>query len=276
MSSTDPSADPGMPTYPKSPFRVPGQPDPAYKAMDGLLIPDEMIPELKARANTGTGGESDTLSITMIDMDPPRQFALRMPTATEFIAYFDQAADAATGGDPSMQYAALWCVYPSRAELAACRKAMWLLPNRLCDDVERIVGAAKPEIFPLTRTTTNEELAEHGIPEDIARSLLSAHPGKGQLKIVRVTVSPDGADEPETFSFVMRPLGNSTGQLVKGFQGKAKYSAIRSALGAAMAYPIGAKKDELFKQYVGLPSIHVLQLMLTMGGSDAKGVAKKA
>lgn len=243
---------------------------------DGLLITEDMIPELKARAATGTAGASDALSITTVDMDPPRDFALRMPTNAEFIAYFDQAADAAAGGDPSMQYAALWCVYPSRMELASCRKAMYLLPNRLCDEVERIVGSAKPEVFALTRTTTSEELTEHDIPDDIAKSLLSANPGKGQLKIVRVTVSPEGADEPERFSFVLKPLANATGQLVKGFQGKAKYSAIRSALGAAMAYPIGAKKDELFATYVGLPSIHVLQLMLEMGGSNTKVVGKKA
>jgi hypothetical protein len=208
-------------------------------------------------------------------MEPPRQVAMRMPTDSEFIGYFDAAADSANGGDPSMQYASLWCMYPSRAALATYRKAMYLLPNKLCDAVERAVGADKPQVYTLNTNTSPEELAEHNIPGDIARSLLSAYPAKGAIKIARITVSPEGAEEPESFSIVLKPLGNATAALQKGFQGKAKYSAIRSALGAAIVHPIGATKEDLFRRYVGLPSIHLLAVMLEMGGSSTRTVAKK-
>ncbi len=241
---------------------------------DTLFVSDELIPTLKAKAAAESGGCSDVIIATIDELEPARQFALRMPSVGEYTAYYDAACDPANA-DATGQAAILWCIWPSRQKLTAARKGMYLLPNRLCDKVERALGSGKPESFALTKDTDPDTLAEHGIPEDIARGLLTSYKAPNALRINRITVSQDDAEEVESFSFVTRPLGPSTQQLTRGWQSKAKYNAVKTALGHAIVWPIGVDKDALFINYPGLPSPHMLSIMFEQGGSDARISAKK-
>lgn len=239
-----------------------------------LFVSDELIPTLKAKAAAESGGNADVIIATIDGLEPARDFALRMPRMDEYTAYYDAACDA-TNADATAQAAILWCIWPSRAKLTAARKSMHLLPNRLCDYVERAVGSGKPESIALTKDTDDETLAEHGIPKDIAAGLLTTYKAPNALRINRITVSQENADEIESFSFVTRPLGPSTAQLTRGWQTKAKYNAVKTALGHAIVWPLGIEKDALFTKYPGLPSPHMLGIMFEQGGSDARISAKK-
>jgi hypothetical protein len=155
---------------------------------------------------------------------------------------------------------------------------MYLLPNRLVDYVERAVGGQpKPEVTVLSENTDADTLREHGIPEDVAASLLKQYPAKGALRIVRVTVSPEDADaeETETISYVLRPLGPATQQLIKGWRTKAKYTAVRSAMNTAMAWPAGQAKDDLFRRYFGIVGVAAFGVMTEQGGTTSRITAKK-
>jgi hypothetical protein len=254
-----------------TPYRTHLKPE----AGDELFVTEELIPTLKAKAAIASGGNADVIIATIDGLDPAREFALRMPTVAEYTAYYDAACDS-NNADATGQAAFLWTIWPSKAALASARKQMYLLPNRLCDKVERAVGSGKPETFPLTAETDADTLAEHGIPEDIARSLISGNRAPGALRICRITVSQDDAEEVETFSIVTRPLGPSTAQLLRGWQTKAKYNAVKTALGHAIVWPQGSiEKEALFTKYVGLPSPHMFQIMFEQGGSDARISAKK-
>ena len=243
--------------------------------IDTLFVTDDIIPTLKAKAAADSGGNPDLLIATIGELDPVRDFVLRMPSVNEYTAYYDAACDI-NNADANAQAAILWCIWPSRTKLTAARKAMYLLPNRLCEYVERAVGGNKPEFIRLDANTDVSTLEEHGIPEDVVKGLLTTYKALNALRIGRVTVSPEGAEETETFSFVLRPLGPSTTQLVRGFHTKAKYNAIKTALNHAMAWPTGPEKEALLAKYPGLPSPYMYQNMMEQGGSDAKISAKKA
>lgn len=256
---------------PTTPYRIQAK----QEEKDELFVTDEMIPTLKALAAKASGGNADVLISTIEGLEPVRQFALRMPTVAEYTSYYDQACDS-NNADATGQAAFLWTIWPSRTALTTARKSMHLLPNRLCDKVERAVGSGKPETFPLTAETEPETLAEHGIPEDIAKSLLSAYRAPGALRICRITVSQDDAEELETFSIVTRPIGPSTAQLLRGWQSKAKYNAVKTALNHAIVWPATSmEKDALFTKYVGLPSPNMFEIMFSQGGSDARIITKK-
>lgn len=283
MEPTDTKTDPAAPVIAFG--SSDGSPGPAVAKQSDespLYVEPEDYDQLKAIAARASDGNPNILVLRIDDIDPPRDIVMRMPKVDEWIRYYDMANE--DGDDAAAaQFAATWTIYPPRAEmtrvLSAARRNMSLLPVKLADAIGRAVGANKLNQRPLTRELLEDDdlLLEYGLTRDVARSLLSANPAKGALRLVRITVSPEGAEDEEYVYIVVHPLGPALSQLKIGLRTSARYAACRNAANTAIVKPQStAERAKLMQDYPGICCGVLLQLMLEMSGSNAQITAKKA
>lgn len=241
-------------------------------------VPEDLVGALKAKA--AKIGVSDVLRRIRVE-GIAHEFIMRKPTRAEWHEYLNAAMVASQSSAGEWNLVIQCGLWPGLAAIKAAAATQPSVIKKVVDAIERWVGGEQGQAekieYTLTADTTDDALAEVGLTRDDVEPLLARYPGRNQIKVVGVFVSPADTDESEAdiATVVVRsPPKPVYDKFILGYRSGDKAAACYDMAMSCIVWP-EAEQDRrsLIRDQPGLPWT-LFATLGPMGGTGSKVTAK--